>query len=882
VSDQSIQNLNPEVSFRLPRSVVPLRYELTLRPDLTAFTFQGQAAISVEIVESVSRVMLNAVELEIESAALSDERGQRRGGTIELDPDSERASIVLDSPAEPGHWTLELTFRGILNDKLAGFYRSTYRDAAGQEQVIATTQFESTDARRAFPCWDEPEYKATFKVTLVVDEDLMAISNARVESESALGNGKKAVSFAETMKMSTYLVAFIVGRFEATEPRLVDGKPLRVICVPGKLHLTPFAVEAGAFSLEFFARYYGIPYPGDKMDMIAIPDFAAGAMENLGAVTYRETALLVDREHAARAELERVADVVAHELAHMWFGDLVTMKWWNGIWLNEAFATFMEMLAVDAWKPAWERWVSFGISRAAAMQTDGLRSTRPIEYPVRAPDEAAGMFDILTYEKGAAVLRMLEQYLGAEVFQRGIGDYLRSHAYGNTETTDLWDSIEESSGEPARKIMDSWIFQAGFPLVSVERQPDGRLKLSQRMFRYLQDEQPGDVRWQVPLMLRSGTGEAAERRKLLLTEAEQIVEAPAGADWVVANEGGHGFFRVRYSSDLLRGLTANLQEGLSAIERFNLVSDTWASVLAGLSPLSDFLNLARLLSDETDRNVWAAVFGGLGYLNRAMDSSSRPALQAFVRDLVRPALARLGWEPTPGESELVGQLRGSLVGTLGTLGRDPEVIRRARELFANYTSDRGSVDRNLVPSVVSVYAYNGAQAEYDDLVERYRTASTPQEEQRFLFSLASFQHRDLVQRTAEMTLTDQVRTQNAPYLVASLMHNLVGGDLAWAFTKANWDTLLSRFPENSIVRMCEGITALATPKQEADVRAFFAEHTVPAAGKTLDQHLERLHIAVVFKQREDVNLRQAFPPESRGTAETDVAAGTLDLKDRRE
>ena len=462
------------------------------------------------------------------------------------------------------------------------------------------------------------------------------------------------------------------------------------------------------------------------------------------------------------------------------------------------------------------------------------------------------------------MLRMLEQYLGAEVFRRAIGEYLRDNAYANAETTDLWDAIEASSGQPTRRVMDSWIFQAGFPLVSVEVSGDGRLALSQRQFRYLPDEQPPTTLWQVPVMLRAKGGDGTVREKVLLSEAAQTLELPGGLEWVVANEGGHGFYRVRYSSELLRRLTANVQENLSAIERFGLVSDTWASVLAGLSPLADFLDLARLFQGENDRNVWTALLGALGYLNRAIEPNQRPALQAFTRELARPALGRLGWEPRPGESELIGQLRGSLVGALGTLGHDAEVQARTRELYGRYREDRTAVDPNLVAAMVNTVAYTGGRAEYDEFVQRYKQAPTPQEEQRFLFGLAGFLDRDLVLRTAEMAITDEVRTQNAPYLVGSLMHNLVGGDLAWEFTKANWETMLARFPENSIVRMCEGITALATPELEADVQAFFADHKVPAAGKTLDQHLERLHIAVVFKQREAASLAAAFPPAGIG------------------
>src|SRR5262245_30270076 len=448
--------------YRLPTSVLPERYEIRLTPDLTSWTFSGEEKVWLHVHEPVREIVLNAAELELHSASLVLKDGRNLAAQVTVDSENEQARLVFSEAVPAGAGELRIRFARILNDKLHGFYRSTYKNAEGQEKPLASTQFESTDARRAFPCWDEPAFKAVYQVTLVVDEKLTAISNARVVSEKKLTNtGKKEVVFADTMKMSTYLVAFIVGEFEATEPLMIDNAPLRVWAVPGKKHLAGFSLAIGRASLEHFSRYYDIPYPGDKLDLIAIPDFASGAMENLGAITFRETALLVDSDRATRTELERVADVVSHENAHMWFGDLVTMRWWNGLWLNEAFATFMEMLAVDAWKPEWRRWDSFTVSRAAAMQVDGLKSTRPIEFPVQRPEEAAGMFDILTYEKGASVLRMLEQYLGQGAFRDGIRLYLRRHAYANAETTDLWDALEESTHQQARALMDSWMFQAG-------------------------------------------------------------------------------------------------------------------------------------------------------------------------------------------------------------------------------------------------------------------------------------------------------------------------------------------------------------------------------------------------------------------------------------
>ena len=840
--------MSAEKPYRLPTNVTPERYELKLTPDLTTWTFSGDEKISIHVHEPVREIILNAAELELHAVSLQTADGKVREGRVNLDTENERATLSFGEPVPAGRGDLQIQFSGILNDKLHGFYRSTYKGADGQDKPLASTQFESTDARRAFPCWDEPAFKAVYQVTLVVDEKLTAISNARVVRENALPGNKKAVVFADSMKMSTYLVAFIVGEFEATAPVMVGNAPLRVCAVPGKKHLATFAVAIGKASLEHFSAYYGIAYPGDKLDLIAIPDFASGAMENLGAITFRETALLVDADRATRTELERVADVVSHENAHMWFGDLVTMKWWNGLWLNEAFATFMEMLAVDAWKPEWRRWDSFTVSRAAAMQVDGLKSTRPIEFPVERPEEAAGMFDILTYEKGASVLRMLEQYLGAEAFRDGIRLYLRRHAYANAETTDLWDALEESTKEPVRALMDTWIFQAGYPLISVEKGPRG-LRLNQQMFRYLQDGSDQERKWHVPIFLRAGTKTGVIEKTILLADGEQTVELGDTVDWAVVNAGGHGFYRVRYGADLFDSLKHGLQVRLSAVERFGLVNDTWASTLAGLTSLIDYLSLIDLLSDENDVNVWTTVIGSGHHLERILDDPQCATLAKRLRTLLGPAVARFGWTPRQGESDLESQLRGDLINALGTLGDDKGCQERARELFALYEKSPDIVERNLIPALIAIVAHTGTAADYDKFYGRFKNAQTPQEETRFLFALANFRLPELIDRTLDLTINGEVRTQNSPYLMRGILLNKPARVKAWVFMKAHWEEMLRQYPDNAIPRMCEGIVGLATAELEADVRDFFARHPVKQGTKQMEQHLERLHVAVICRER---------------------------------
>jgi len=840
--------MSAEKPYRLPTNVTPERYELKLTPDLTTWTFTGDEKISIHVHEPVREIILNAAEMELHAVSLKTADGKVREGRVNLDTENERATLSFGEPVPAGRGDLQIQFSGILNDKLHGFYRSTYKGADGQDKPLASTQFESTDARRAFPCWDEPAFKAVYQVTLVVDEKLTAISNARVVRENALPGNKKAVVFADSMKMSTYLVAFIVGEFEATAPVMVGNAPLRVCAVPGKKHLATFAVDIGKASLEHFSAYYGIAYPGDKLDLIAIPDFASGAMENLGAITFRETALLVDADRATRTELERVADVVSHENAHMWFGDLVTMKWWNGLWLNEAFATFMEMLAVDAWKPEWRRWDSFTVSRAAAMQVDGLKSTRPIEFPVERPEEAAGMFDILTYEKGASVLRMLEQYLGAEAFRDGIRLYLRRHAYANAETTDLWDALEESTKEPVRALMDTWIFQAGYPLISVEKGPRG-LRLNQQMFRYLQDGSDQERKWHVPIFLRAGTRTGVIEKTILLADGEQSVELGDPVEWAVVNAGGHGFYRVRYGADLFDSLKHGLQVRLSAVERFSLVNDTWASTLAGLTSLIDYLSLIDLLSDENDVNVWTTVIGSGHHLERILDDPQCTTLAKRLRTLLGPAVARFGWTPRQGESDLESQLRGDLINALGTLGDDKGCQERARELFALYEKSPDIVERNLIPALIAIVAHTGTAADYDKFYGRFKKAETPQEETRFLFALANFRLPELIDRTLDLTINGEVRTQNSPYLMRGILLNKPARVKAWAFMKAHWKEMLRQYPDNAIPRMCEGIVGLATAELEADVRDFFARHPVKQGTKQMEQHLERLHVAVTCRER---------------------------------
>ena len=842
--------------YRLPRTARPRRYEIEIRPDLEAASFTGRVAIEIDVLEPTATLVVNAAELDIARVHLTSAAGAQIDATaVSADEETERLTIELAGIAEAGAWVLHAEFTGVLNDKLVGFYRSTFTDTDGVEQTIATTQFEATHARKAFPCWDEPEYKAAFAVTLVVDEGLTAISNAAEISRTPADDGRVAVRFADTMVMSTYLVAFVVGPFEVTDPVDVRGTPLRVVCPRGKAHLTSFALEVGAFCLEYFADYYEIPYPGDKCDLVAVPDFAFGAMENLGCITFREVLLLVDPSAVTQPELQNVTDVIAHELAHMWFGDLVTMKWWNGIWLNEAFATFMEMKATDAFRPDWDRWTTFGLSRSAAMDTDALHSTRAIEYEVVSPDDAEGMFDVLTYEKGAAVVRMLEQFLGEDLFREGIRRYLTLHAYGNTETTDLWDALESVTGEPVRWIMDTWIFQPGMPVVDVDLVDDaGTLRLTQERFTYLPaPEEAEPIQWAVPVIFSQSHEGVVTFEKELLDEPGLDVAEFETVDWVLGNTEGIGFYRTAHAPTLTAALVAHV-DGLSAIERYGLVDDLWALTLADRVAASTVIDLLDGFAGERDLSVWQRIIGVLQSVDHILDGDdARAGFRARVGRLLAPAVADLGPDAREGDTDRDRQLRGVLFDAAGTLADDAAVEARARDLHRAAVAG-ATVDPALLAAAIRVIAATGGHGDFDELLERFRSASTPQEEIRYLYALGELDDDALVDRVHAMVLAGEIRTQNAPYLVRGMLGHRVQGPRSWDFVRAQWDHLSATFPSNSIVRMLEGIRSLSAPTVADSVFAFFTDHEVPQGDKQLAQHLERLEVNVALRRREAERL----------------------------
>ncbi|MBI4328514.1 MAG: M1 family metallopeptidase [Chloroflexi bacterium] len=842
-------------------NVRPRKYRITLTPDLEAFTFQGEETIDISVVEPTSEIALNAVEIEVQSARVVHPDGTATAASqISYDETNETATFRFPTPLRTGPAQLFISFAGRLNDRLHGFYRSTYRSPEGQTRTMAATQFEATDARRAFPCWDEPALKATFQVDLVIPARLTAVSNAPVTKESPAPGGRKRLQFAETPVMSTYLLAFIVGELEFVEARAAAGTLVRVGAVPGKRDQGRFALDIAVRLLSYYNDYFGVPYPLPKLDHLAIPDFAAGAMENWGVITYRETALLFDPQNSAPATRQRVAEVVAHEMAHMWFGDLVTMAWWNDLWLNESFASWMATKAIDHLFPEWDMWTQFVLSDVnAGLGLDGLENSHPIEASVRKPSEVNQLFDAISYSKGASILRMLEQFLEPDTFRDGLRLYISRHQYGNAQTSDLWQALEEASGQPVRAIMDSWVKQTGYPVVRADVRRRGRgaqVNFSQQRFLYTGAEADQNV-WQVPISV-SGAG-ASESDSLLLTTREaplrlkRALPRPGSGGWVKANAGETGFFRVLYAEkEWARLIAAVTAQEMSAPDRLGLEEDAFALARAGLLSAIQYLDLTDAYKGEQDLSVWANLAGHLREIDLLLaQEPCSERFQSFGRGLLETIVKKVGWRPKSGEGHLQTLLRSTVLGVSGALG-DSKVLQEARGRFQRYLDDRSSLIPDLRAVVYTLAARTGDGETYEILRGLAREAPLHEEKVRLHMALAAFAQKDLLKKTLELSLSpEEVRSQDTVALVSAVAYNRNGREPAWEYVKSNWPEFKRRYGSGGfqVMRLVAITGNFTTLEAKRDVEEFFQRNPAPAATRAIQQSLERITLNARWLER---------------------------------
>ena len=831
-------------NFRLSPDVRPTAYEAMLSIDLAARRFAGTIRIDLALAAPTAELVLHATGLDLARARV-------RTGGEELDPvsitrvvASETVVLRFSAPIPRGAASIEVGWAGAMTAGLRGLY------PAGDG--IAATQFEAADARRVFPCFDEPGFKAPWRLAIEAPSGVEVLSNSVPAREEDLG-ARRRVRFAETPPLPTYLVAFVLGKLVAHPPATVRGIPVRTFAQPAKLPLTGFAQDVAVEVLPRLEDYFGVPYAFGKLDQVGLPEFEAGAMENAGLVTFREVALLLDPATASLAQLKRVAEVVTHELAHMWFGNWVTMRWWDDLWLNEAFATWMSFKIVDRWKPAWRVWLEFDQGKAAAMHLDALRSTHPVHADIKNVAEAGEAFDLITYEKGGAVLRMIEGYLGEERFRDGIRAYMRRHGKANAVADDLWRALGEASKEPVVELANAWIGAPGFPVV--EAAWTGKtLRLAQRRFFSEPGAAPDASVWPVPMVLKIGAaGKVTEQRVLLRDRQAEVALAVDGEpEFVVANAGATGVYRVRHDAAGLAALVLALPR-LETAERIALLADEWALVRAGAREVGSFLDLCAGFGREEDHAVLDELVARLAFVeHRLVADGDRAALSASVARLLGGQLATTGWDPRPGEADVERLRRAAAVRGIGLVARDPGVVGEARARLDRWIAgDRAALEANLHDTAVTAVARTGDAARFESFRTLFRGETDPTFRRRWLLALASFEDPALAERAIELTFGDEVPMQDTSSFVGTLLGNRTAREPFWARLRRDWDALHARKLRAApmlLRRVVESMGSLVERRHLEQVEAFLAAHPLEEARQATAQTLERM--------RQDVELRE--------------------------
>ena len=836
---------------RLPGGVRPEHYTLVIVPDLQKARFEGTERIDVVLDAPTTTITLNAAEIEFgsvkalgtrlatgttQSATGNGKLAADQTATVTLDAAKQQATFTFPQPLPAGQATLQITYSGILNDKLRGFYLSKTK-----LRNYGVTQFEATDARRAFPCFDEPALKATFNVTLVIDSGDTAISNTRIVRDlPGPLPGKHTVEFDTTPKMSTYLVAWLVGDFQCSDGKQ-DGVPIRACATPDKVKLTKFALDAAKWDLKYYDRYFGIKYPMAKLDLVAIPDFEAGAMENFGCLTFREIEMLVDQKGPLPAKKD-VAETIAHEMAHQWFGDLVTPAWWDNLWLNEGFATWMETKAAAQWQPKWHYDQDVAQDLNHTLDEDAGPTTRPIRAKAETPEEINALFDDIAYGKAGAVIGMVEHWVGEDTFRRGVQAYLSAHLYGNATADDFWDAQTRTSGLPVDKVMRSFIEQPGVPEISLAKQPAGN-NVTQSRFNMGGDAGATDEAWTIPVCF---TGAPCK----LLAPSGPPLDAPV----TFANAGDKGYYRTAYPKPEFAALSASAETALTPPERIGLLGDRWALMRAGQASVGDFLDLVLALKADPSADVADSALGRVGVIeNQIATDADRERLDAVVRREFGPVYAALGG-PKHHEDFDHAELRQTLFEALGQ-AKDPGVLAEAADLMQQLFAGKKPSDPTLGDAAVVLSARTGSPEMYDRLMRATHTASDPDFREAALHVLTRFQAPDLVQKTLEYALSDDVRSQDAWTLLALLLERRETQDQAWKFITTHWAEIEKKSTESSGVRIVEAAGSFCTVERRQEVASFFKEHKVESSERAVAKSLESIDGCVALRQTQGPQLR---------------------------
>ena len=837
---------------KLPKDVVPTDYAIRIVPDIDKLTFAGTETVKLNVRSRVRQLVLNALELKIEAASIDGK--ELPGSAIKIDTKNELLTLALPSELPTGEHTLALRFAGIINQQGQGLFYMRYQEqGTGARKIMLGSQFEATDARRFFPCWDEPVFRARFQLTAVVLENWLAVSNMPVESEEKIADGKE-VRFAATPPMSSYLNVFVAGELESIESRSGPTE-LRVIATKGKAEMGRYALEATAQILQYYNDYFGVAYPLPKLDQIALPGGFGGAMENWGGITYYESKLLFDPKSSSAETKQDIYEVLAHEMAHQWFGDLVTMAWWDNLWLNEGFASWMGSKCTAHFNPQWEVWLRrefprdpsrrAGIAKEVAMEGDARSTTHSIQQPVATEAEANSAFDDITYKKGQSFLRMLESFLGDDVFREGIRDYIAAHAYLNTTTADLWNALSDASGKPVGEIAAGWTEQPGFPVVKVKREQGGNVSLAQERFTVnLADAPP--LEWKIPLMYEV-VGESPATM-LMTRKLDTIHNIPADRA-LKLNVNGAGNYRVEYdeaSWKLLLGALRNL----GVEDRVNLLSDAWGLVQANRASIGLYFELVEKLPASTELAEREQIIHVLDFINRLLSGSSeQEKFQRYARSLLRPTFDAVGWETKPEEKAATANLRASLITALGNLN-DPKVVANCRERFKAYLTNPKSLAPDLRPAVFSVVGRYADELTWNELHQLGLKTTSVEEKQNYYDALAGAIDSKLVKKTLPIALTDELPTSRAVFLVLRVARESGHPDIAWDFARANMKALLAKTDALGANTYAPGLFTFFSDGSRTQELRTYAKSNLPAASaREVAKALDEIQFRSEFKNR---------------------------------
>ena len=860
---------------RLPGGAFPQHYTLTVNINFSNNTFDGDETINLNLTKPTNTITLNALEIDFHNVSVTA-AGQTQTAKVSLDEKNEQATFTVPNQLPAGPAKVHILYTGQLNDKLRGFYLSTYK---GRKYEVS--QMESTDARVAFPCFDEPAYKATFDITAIVDKGDTAISNGEIVSDTPGPGDQHTIKFATSPKMSSYLVALTVGDWKCVSDH-TDGVKVSVCTVPGQENLAAFPLAAVKAILHYYDSYYGIKYPLPKLDNIAVPDFQAGAMENWGAIIYRETALLVDEKTASVGMKQGVAETIAHEMAHQWFGDLVTMEWWDDIWLNEGFATWMTPHPLAQWKPEWMQSQDVVAEADRAMDDDSVQNTRPIHQEAETRAEIEQLFDGIAYGKSAAVLHMLESYLGPDTFRAGVNLYLKEHAYGNATAADFWSAMARASKKPIDEIMPTFVLQPGVPYVGVDAKCEGgntRLTLSQK--RYFDTpasfNQPNGQIWQIPVCAKGIDGSSSGSQQcFLLTQREQQFTLKGCSRFVFPDSNALGYYRFGYDSAALRELGSGVESALTPEERIALMGNEWALMRIGKHSVGDYLALGAQFKNTPGAVLLMSFGHNLDAINdRLVTDADRPEFQTWLRTTFSPMLQQLGYNGRPNDTPEEKQKRAVLFEGLGNLADDPQVIQQAQTMVQQYMKAPGSLDGSMVRPVLAVAARHGDAQLYAEFKTQMQKATSPEQYYSYFYSLPEFPEPALTKETLDSTLTPAVRGQDL-YVLIGLLRNPITQDATWNFMRTNFDALMKKTGGGlgGVGVFLYGAQSFCSTEKAQEVQQFFQQHPFPGTERNQKQAIEAINNCVVLRDQQQSNL-SAWLKQQNGVRNASADSGEV-------